>query len=80
MRQIFTIILLLSIMISSANAGTRYSDLTYDYFYGEKSNVSLDVKITIAKDEQTSPEVLEILTHDENIAVWLLANDNFRYQ
>jgi len=67
-------------MISSANAGTRYSDLTYDYFYGEKSNVSLDVKITIAKDEQTSPEVLEILTHDENIAVWLLANDNFRYQ
>ncbi len=78
MKQIFTIILLVSIMISGANAGTRYENLTYDYFYGKNTNISLDVKETIAKDILTSPKVLKILTHDKNIAIWLLANDNLK--
>ncbi len=78
MKQTFTTILLLFIMINSANAGTRYENLTYDYFYGKNSNVSLNVKVTIAKDKHTSPKVLEILTHDKHIAIWLLANDNLK--
>ncbi len=78
MKQIYTIMLLVFIMISSSNAGTRYENLTYDYFYGENSNISLNVKETIAKDKLTSPKVLEILTCDKNIAIWLLANDNLK--
>ena len=78
MKQILTTILVVSSMISIANAGDRFSDLNYDYFYGKNSNVSLDVKVTIANDPETSPKVLEILTHDKNIAVWLLAKNNLK--
>ncbi len=78
MKQILTTILVVSSMISIANAGDRFSDLNYDYFYGKNSNVSLNVKVTIANDPETSPKVLEILIHDENIAVWLLAKNNLK--
>ncbi|MCK5110135.1 MAG: hypothetical protein KAQ94_01350 [Arcobacteraceae bacterium] len=84
MKQFFTTILLVFIIITGADAndktvlerGERYGDLTYDYFYGKNSKVSLEVKLVIAQDYQTSPKVLEILTHDKNFAVWLLARDN----
>ncbi len=76
MKQFFKAILFVFITINSANADERYGDLTYDYFYGKNSKVSLNVKLVIAQDYKTSPKVLEILTHDKNFAVWLLARDN----
>jgi len=76
MKQIFTKYLLLLTIISGANAQDRYEDLTYDYFYAKGSTVSLAVKLIIAQDIHTSSKVLNILTHDKNLAVWLLANDN----
>jgi len=82
MKKILSLIMLVSIAISSVNAqavDNRYSDLTYDYFYGKNSNVSVRVKKVIAGDSKTSIKVLKILaTHDKDIVVWLLANKNLR--
>ncbi len=64
--------------ITSHTAGDRYNDLTYEYFYGTNSDVSVDVKRVIASDIQTDPKVLEILINDNDVAVWLLAKENLK--
>ena len=77
-KKVLKITLLSLMTLNIANAGDRFENLTYDYFYGDKSNVSLNVKRVIASDPQTSPKVLKILTHDKDIAVWLSAQENLK--
>ena len=76
MTKLLTTLLLTYLTATTANAGERFSDLTYDYFYGKQSNVSTNVKRVIAADKNTSPKVLEILTLDNDVAVWLTAKEN----
>ena len=76
--SIIKVILLSAVTLSCANAGDRYADLTYDYFYGTKSHVSTNVKRVIASDPKTSPKVLKILTHDKDTAVWLSAQESLK--
>jgi hypothetical protein len=87
MKNLRNLIILVSIMISGANAQTdiadsynnnRYADLTYNYFYGKDSDVSVGVRRVIAGDPKSSEKVLQILTNDKDIAVWLLAEDNLK--
>jgi hypothetical protein len=76
MKKLSTTILLTYIAATTASAGDRFGDLTYDYFYGKQSNVSTNVKRVIASDKNTAPKVLEILILDNDVAVWLTAKEN----
>ncbi len=76
MTKLLTTLLLTYLTTTAATASERFSDLTYDYFYGKQSTVSINVKRVIAADENTSPKVLEILTLDNDVAVWLTAQEN----
>ena len=85
-KKILVTISLIFVVINSANAqnntikhnGNRFNDLSYNYFYGKNSKVSVHVKRVIASDPKSSSKVLEILTHDDDVAVWLLAKDNLK--
>ena len=76
MKKLLTTLLLTIIYISTANAGDRFSDLTYDYFYGKNSNVSQDVKRVIANDRDTSPNILKILASDSDLTISSVAKEN----
>ena len=84
LTKLLTTTLFTLITANSINANTtinetidyRYEGLTYDYFYGTNSNVSVNVKRVIASDSKTSPAVLKILTNDTDVAVWLLSKEN----
>ena len=86
LNKILVSISLVFIVISSANAqsditkhyGDRFDDLSYNYFYGKNSKVSVDVKRVIASDPKSSTKVLKILTHDSDVSVWLLAQENLK--
>ncbi|MEA1915363.1 MAG: hypothetical protein U9N30_08595 [Campylobacterota bacterium] len=77
-KKISTITLLSLMTLSYAHCNNRFENLTYDYFYSDKSTVSVNVKRVIASDPQTSPKVLKILTHDKDTAVWLSAQENLK--
>ncbi len=85
-KKLFLLISIILIVVNSANAqtnitkhyGDKYDNLTYSYFYGKNSKVTIDEKILIASDPKSSAKVLELLTHDSNIAIWLLAKDNLK--
>ena len=76
MKKVFTSILVLSAVISSLNAGDKYSDLTSNYL---NSKASVKVKRIIASDPQTSHKTLEILFHDKDLKVRgnVVANPSF---
>jgi len=79
---------LLFITVSSVHAQTsniencndRYNNLTYDYFYNKNSRVSVNVKRVIASDPKCSAKTLKILTQDNDVAVWLSAEENLKNQ
>ncbi len=85
-KKLLVSISMIFVIVNSANAqtnttkhnGDKYSNLTYGYFYGKNSKVSLNEKIVIVSDPKSSTKVLELLTHDNNIAIWLLANENLK--
>ncbi len=80
-KKFLVSISMIFIIINSANAQTnttKYDNLTYNYFYGKNSKVTIDEKISIVSDPKSSRKVLELLTHDNNIAIWLLAKDNLK--
>jgi hypothetical protein len=68
----------LFLITTTASAGERYADLTYNYFYGDKSKISVNVKRVIASDKETSAKVLKYLTQDSDVAVWLSAEANLK--
>ena len=76
MTKLLTTLLLTYVAATTVSANERFGDLTYDYFYSKQSNVSIDVKRIIAADKNTAPKVLEILTLDNDVAVWLTAKEN----
>ena len=78
MKKLLTVTVFIFITTIDVNAGTRFQDLTYDYFYGKDSKVSTNVKRVIATDSETSPKVLKILIQDNDVAVWLAAKANLR--
>lgn len=76
MKRILSLVLLSAAVVMTANAGDRYGDLTYEYLYGKKSNVSVAVRKMIAKDPQTSHRILEMLSRDADAKVRKLAKAN----
>ncbi len=79
MKKLVTLAIALFLTVTSAQAtndtfkvGEKFSDLTYDYFYG-KNKVSSEVKKVIAAHEQTSPRILKILSHDTDNSVSTIA-------
>jgi len=82
MTKLLTLLIITFFTITSAQAanttheaGKRFQDLTYNYFFG-KNHVSNDVKKVIASDIQTAPKVLKFLTQDTDKTVRLLAKKN----
>ncbi len=78
MKKLLTTIVLIFVTTTAANAGERFNGLTYDYFYNTNSSVSVEVKRVIASDKETSAKVLEFLTQDNDVAVWLAAEANLK--
>ena len=86
LKKVIVSISLIFVAINSANAqtnitkhyGDRFDNLSYNYFYGKNSKVSVHVKRVIASDPKSSTKVLKILTHDNDVAVWLLAKENLK--
>lgn len=73
MKKLVTLAIAVFLTVTSAQASNeKFSDLTYDYFYG-KNKVSSEVKKVIAGHQQTAPSVLKILTHDIDNSVSTLA-------
>ena len=70
MKQIFTKTILALLIVTGANAGDKFNNLSEDYL---TDNASLDVRMTIAKDPKTSLKVLKVLTHDSNNQVSKIA-------
>ncbi len=75
MKRVFTKTLLALALMSTANAGDKYNDLTEDYLY---DNISNDVRNEIAKDPQTAPRILEILAKDTNPTIRANAKNNLK--
>lgn len=84
MRKLLTVILLTTLAINSINAktitehkqGNRYSDLTYNYFYGENAKISVNIKREVASDLKTDPKILRMLIEDNDAIVMILAKEN----
>lgn len=70
MKLIFTQVILALLMASVANAGDKFNNLTEAYL---TEKASLDVRLTIAKDPETSLKVLKVLSHDSNLEVRKIA-------
>jgi hypothetical protein len=85
-KKVLVSISMIFVVVNNANAqtsitkhyGDKYDNLSYGYFYGKNSKVSIDEKIVIASDPKSSTKVLELLAHDSNVAVWLLAKENLK--
>lgn len=75
MKQIFTKTLIVLALIGTANAGSKFNDLTEDYLY---INISNDVRNEIAKDPQTATRILEILAKDKNATIRKNAKKNLK--
>ena len=73
MKQVLTKILLGAALITMANAGDKFNDLSEEYLYG---NISSDVRKEIAKDPQTATKILKILAQDTNAEIRKYAKDN----
>ncbi len=69
MKQLLGTTLLTFIVLGTANAGDRYSDLTKEYLYGENSTVSVSVRRVIAKENQTAQSTLKLLLNDTDKVV-----------
>lgn len=69
MKQNFIRVVLSLLIVSAANAGNKFNDLTEAYL---TEKASLDVRMTIAKDPETS---LKVLTQDSNSEVSKLAKE-----
>ncbi len=69
MKQLFKTVLLTVMVLGTANAGDRFSDLTYEYLQGENSTVSVEVKKVIAKNSETAIGTLRLLINDEDASV-----------
>lgn len=76
MKRIFTLVLLSFAVVGTSNASDKFGDLTSEYFYGKNSTVSVDVRRVIAKDPQTAPKVLKILSNDKDSKVRELVKAN----
>jgi hypothetical protein len=75
MKKIFTILSLSMVLLNTAFAGDKFSNLTEEYLVNK---ASLNVRTTIAKDPQTSSNVLEVLTKDSNEQVRNFAKENLK--
>ena len=75
MKKIFTILSLSMVLLNTAFAGDKFSNLTEEYLVNK---ASLNVRTTIAKDPQTSSSVLEVLTKDSNEQVRNFAKENLK--
>jgi len=75
MNKILSSILLSIFIFSTANATTKFDNLTEDYL---TNKASVKVRETIAKDPQTSSRVLKLLTQDSNKVVRELATKNLK--
>ena len=73
MKQVLTKILLGVALISVANAGDKFNDLSEEYLYG---NISSDIRKEIAKDPETATKILKILAQDNNSEVSNYAKEN----
>ncbi len=76
MKKLFSTVLLTVMVIGTANAGDRFSDLTKEYLYGKNSTVSVEVRRVIAKDSKTAATTLKLLTHDKDATVRKYAKQN----
>ncbi len=76
MKQLFRTVLLTVMVLGTANAGDRFSDITKEYLYGKNSTVSVQVRRVIAKDTQTAASTLKILTLDKDATVRKYAKQN----
>ncbi|MBU0924309.1 hypothetical protein KKG81_05440 [bacterium] len=75
MKKIFTILSLSMVLLNTAFAGDKFSNLTEEYLVNK---ASLNVRTTIAKDPQTSSNVLEVLKNDSNEQVRNFAKQNLK--
>lgn len=75
MKRSFKSILFSIMIISAANAGDKFNNITEDYL---NNNASVSVRTEIAKDPQTSLKVLRILTQDSNQLVRQYAKENLK--
>lgn len=73
MKQLLTKILLASTLLVTANAGDKFGDISEEYLH---NNTSVDVRMVIAKDPQTSPKILKFLIEDSNKEVREYARKN----
>lgn len=75
MKKIFTILSLSMVLLNTAFAGDKFSNLTEEYLVNK---ASLNVRTTIAKDPQTSSNILEVLKNDSNEQVRNFAKQNLK--
>ncbi len=75
MKKFFIITSLFIVTLGTAFAGDKFSNLTEEYL---ETKASLNVRTTIAKDPQTSTDVLEVLTKDSNEQVRQYAKQNLK--
>jgi len=75
MKRTFKSILFMLLILTSAQAGDKFANLTEDYL---TNNASLNVRTVIAKDSKTSLKVLKILSHDSNKQVRQYAKNNLK--
>lgn len=75
MKKILTILSLSMVLFSSAFAGDKFNNITEEYLVHK---ASVNVRATIAKDPQTSSNVLEILKNDSNEQVRNFAKQNLK--
>lgn len=74
MKQVFTKVLLTSILLVTANAGDKFNNLTEEYLFG----TSVEVRTVIANDPQTAIKTLKILAKDTNNKVSIAAKNNLK--
>ena len=75
MKKILTILSLSMVLINTAFAGNKFSNITEEYLVHK---ASINVRATIAKDPQTSSSVLKILSNDSNEQVRNFAKQNLK--
>ena len=73
MKQVLTRVLFGITLISTANAGDKFNELSEEYLYG---NISSEIRKEIAKDPQTSTKILKILAQDTNAEIRKYAKKN----
>lgn len=74
MKQVFTKVLLTSILLVTANAGDKFNNLTQEYLFG----TSVEVRTIIASDPKTAIKTLKILATDSNNKVSIAAKNNLK--